>query len=101
MKRLFVVVRTHGPAWDRTRPLDAQTNWHGHAEFMDALEAEGVVVLAGPVEGTDNALMVMRGSDEEEIRNRLSADPWGDDMLRTSQIAPWTLRIGHERLDRR
>ena len=94
MKHLYVVVRTHGPAWDRTQPLDAQANWRGHAEYMDALEAEGVVVFAGPLEGTDDAMIIMRGKDEEEIRNRLSADPWSDDMLYTSRLARWTLRIG-------
>jgi uncharacterized protein YciI len=95
----FAVLRTHGPAWDRSRPLDAQANWRAHAKFMDALEAEGFVVFAGPLEGTEDALMVMRASGEDEIRSRLAADPWGEEMLRTSQIAPWTLRIGRERLD--
>jgi len=99
MKHLFVVIRTHGPAWDRAKSLDEQANWRGHAEFMDALEAESVVVLAGPLEGTDDAMMVMRASDEEEIRNRLSADPWGEDMLQTAQISQWTLRIGRGKLD--
>jgi uncharacterized protein YciI len=96
MKRLFVVIRTHGPAWDRTRPLDEQTNWRGHAEFMDALEAQGLVVLAGPLEGTDDAMLIMRAADKEEISRRLAADPWGEDMLRTSRIAAWTLRLGHQ-----
>ncbi|HEX4160421.1 MAG TPA: YciI family protein [Rhizomicrobium sp.] len=94
MKNVFVVIRSHGPAWNRAQPLDAQANWRGHAEFMNTLEAEGAVILAGPLEGTDDAMLVMRAADEAEIRTRLSADPWGEDMLRTSQIAPWTLRIG-------
>jgi uncharacterized protein YciI len=98
MKRLFVVIRSHGPAWDRAKPLDAQANWHSHAEFMDALEAEGVLVMAGPLEGTDDAMLIMHAADEEDIRIRLSADPWGEDTLRTSQIAPWTLRIGQNLL---
>jgi uncharacterized protein YciI len=98
VKHLFVVVRTHGPAWDRRRPLDAQAGWRSHAVFMDALEADGVVVLAGPLEGTDDAMMIMRAADEEEIRTRLAEDPWGDDMLHTSRIARWTLRIGQELL---
>lgn len=98
MGSLFVVIRTHGPSWDRTKPLDEQAGWNAHAEFMDALEAEGVVVLAGPLEGTDDAMMVMSAADEEEIRKRLAADPWREDMLRTALVAPWTLRLGRERL---
>jgi uncharacterized protein YciI len=99
MKRLFVVIRSRGPAWDRTRPLDEQTNWRGHAEFMDALEAERIVVLAGPLEGTDDAMLVIGAADEEEVSSHLSSDPWDEDMLVTSQISPWTLRIGRELLD--
>jgi uncharacterized protein YciI len=99
MSHLFVVVRTHGPAWERTRPLDQQPGWRRHAEYMDALEAEGAVLLAGPLEGTDDAMLVMRGANEEEISSRLSADPWEGDMLRTSRLAPWTLRIGQEKFD--
>lgn len=98
MKHLFVVVRSHGPAWDRTKPLDEQANWRGHAQFMDALEAEGVVVLVGPLEGSDDAMLVMRAADEEEICHRLSSDPWEGDMLHSSRIARWTLRIGGKRL---
>ena len=98
MSDLFVVVRTHGSAWDRSKPLVEQTNWRGHAEYMDALEAEGVVVLAGPIEGTDDAMLVMRAADEAEIASRLSVDPWSEDMLQTSRLARWTLRIGAERL---
>ena len=62
-------------------------------------EAEGVVVLAGHFEGTDDAMMVMRADAEDEIGTRLAGDPWGQDMLRTSQICRWTLRIGRNRLE--
>jgi uncharacterized protein YciI len=98
MSKLFVVIRTHGPAWDRNKPLDDQANFRGHAEYMDALEAEGVIVLGGPLEGTDDAMLVLRASDEDEIRRRLMPDPWGEDMLRLSRIAPWTLRLGRQNL---
>jgi hypothetical protein len=62
---------------------------------MDALEAEGVVVLGGPLEGTPDVLLIMRARDAEEIRERLCADPWHrEDLLRIGQVAPWTLRLG-------
>jgi uncharacterized protein YciI len=99
MKHLFVVIRAHGPAWSRTEPLEAQRDWRGHAEYMDALETKGVVVLAGPFEGDDDAMLVMRAADEQEITSLLAADPWSGDMLTTARIARWTLRIGRERLD--
>jgi uncharacterized protein YciI len=66
---------------------------------MDALEAEGFVVLGGPLEGTCDALIVIQARDEAEIASRLAADPCSaSDHLRTRQIAPWTLRLGSGRL---
>jgi uncharacterized protein YciI len=62
---------------------------------MDALAEEGFVVLAGPLEGTRDVLLVVRANSPEEIVTRLQADPWTSiGMLAVSRIAPWTLRLG-------
>jgi hypothetical protein len=47
MQQLFVVIRSRGPAWQDSRPLEGQADWGPHASFMDSLAAEGVVVLGG------------------------------------------------------
>ena len=47
--RLYAVIRTRGSAWDTSCPLEDQDGWQSHAEFMDALHAEGFVVMAGPL----------------------------------------------------
>ena len=61
---------------------------------MNALEAESVVVMGGPLEGTD-VLLVMRADTAEDIVKRLSGDPWtGLDLFRIHGITPWTLRLG-------
>jgi len=51
-KSLFVVIRRYGPPYDPQKPLEAQLDWEGHRLFMNALEAEGLARLAGPLEGT-------------------------------------------------
>jgi uncharacterized protein YciI len=95
MKRLFAVTRSHGDAWQPLLPLEEQEAWSAHAAFMDALEAEGFVALGGPLEGTGEALLIVRAETAAEIVERLEADPWtGLDLLRTSRVAPWTLRLG-------
>jgi uncharacterized protein YciI len=95
MKRLFAVIRSRGPAWEASRPLESQEDWDAHASFMDALEREGFVVLGGPLEGTHDVLLVLRARTSDEIIDRLSADPWTRrDLLRVSRVSPWTLRIG-------
>ncbi|HUK07492.1 MAG TPA: hypothetical protein VLX09_06465 [Stellaceae bacterium] len=47
MPRLFAVTRSQGAAWDRTRPLEAQSGWRAHADFMNALHKGGFVVIGG------------------------------------------------------
>jgi uncharacterized protein YciI len=95
MKRLFAVIRSRGPAWEPSRPLEGQPDWQGHAVFMNGLEAERFVVLGGPLEGTPEVLLIIRAEDEAEIRARLAADPWSaSDLLRVDRAVPWTLRLG-------
>jgi uncharacterized protein YciI len=100
MGRLFAVIRSHGPAWNDGRPLDMQPGWRAHAEFMNALAAEGFIVVGGPLEGTGDTLLIVSADGESEIRQRLAQDPWGEDMLRMSRLAPWSLLLGRHRLAR-
>ena len=93
--RPFVVLRSRGPAWDDSKPLEAQSDWAAHATFMDALFEEGVAVLVGLLEGTRDALLVLRASDTAEVVERLAADPWTTNgLLVTKQISPWHIRLG-------
>lgn len=95
MSRLFAVLRSRGPEWNDSLPLEQQADWPGHADFMNALHAEGFVLLGGPLEGTSDVLLIIRASSANEIHARLSADSWtSKDLLRIKQITPWTLRLG-------
>ncbi len=93
MAAYFLVKRAHGPSWDPSRLRREQAGWDEHAAFMDRLVDEGVVVLGGPVgeDDGDYALLVMEVSDAAEVRDRLAADPWGEDMLVTESIEPWSV----------
>jgi len=94
-ERLFAVIRTRGAGWDAARPLEGQSDWSGHAAFMNALAAGRFVVLGGPLEGTDDVLLIIRASSGGQIADRLAEDPWSrSDLLRIARIAPWTLRLG-------
>jgi hypothetical protein len=95
VRRLFAVIRSRGPAWDDSRPLDAQAGWATHARFMNGLAAEGFVAVGGPLEGTPDVLLVVRATDEAEIVERLSADPWArSGLLIVKQVRPWEIRLG-------
>jgi uncharacterized protein YciI len=95
MERVFVVLRSRGPAWDDSKPLEGQAAWAAHAEFMDALFAERFAALVGPLEGTRDALLILRASSTSDVVERLAADPWTTNgLLVTKQISPWQLRLG-------
>src|SRR5262250_72271 len=95
MEHAFVVLRSRGPAWDDSKPLEAQTGWAAHAAFMDALFEQGFAALVGPLDGTRDALLVLRASSASEVVERLASDPWTiSGLLVTKQISPWQIRLG-------
>jgi hypothetical protein len=89
----YLVERAKGPEWDHSRGRREQVGWNEHAAFMDALAAEGFVVLGGPMgEGDgENVLLVVNADSEAEIRDRLADDPWPGDVLRTESVRPWSV----------
>ena len=90
-----MVLRSRGPAWDDSKPLEAQPDWAAHAAFMDALFEQRFAAFAGPLEGTRDALLVLRASSTAEVIERLATDPWTTNgLLVTKQISPWTIRLG-------
>ncbi|HZM71663.1 MAG TPA: hypothetical protein VFB95_14980 [Candidatus Cryosericum sp.] len=95
MEQAFVVLRSRGPAWDDSKPLEGQSDWAGHAAFMDVLFEQRFVAFAGPLEGTRDALLVFRASSAAEVVERLASDPWTTNgLLVTKQVTAWTLRLG-------
>ena len=92
----FVVINEQGPGWDSKRVMREQNGWTDHAKFMDTLEAEHFVLLGGPLKySTHRAMLVVKASDEQELRRRLAEDPWmRTGVLRTLEIYPWEILLG-------
>ena len=91
----FAVRLLHGPGWDATLPMRSQAGWPEHAAFMDALVAEGFIVLGGPLGGGDVVLLVVRtAGSEAAVRERLAADPWHrSGHLAIERIDPWRILL--------
>jgi uncharacterized protein YciI len=95
MTALFAVMRTRGPAWDDRVPMEQQVDWRPHADFMNALHADGVALLAGPLAGTRDVLLVFRAGSAADVEARLAEDCWSvKGLLQTLWIKPWGLRLG-------
>ena len=93
MATFLVQLRRSGPAWDPTRPLEAQSDWTAHAAFMDGLVDSGFVVLGGPLADEHRVVLVVEAESEDDVRATLRRDPWDETHLRLDTIEPWTIRL--------
>jgi hypothetical protein len=87
----YTVIRQTGARWDPSRGLREQAGWDEHAAFMDALAAEGFVVLGGPIDGGEGAALHAGGA--EAIEARLADDPCTPGMLRTASVWRWRILL--------
>ena len=54
-----------------------------------------MIALVGPLEGTRDALLILRASSTSEVVERLASDPWTTNgLLITTQFSPWQIRLG-------
>ena len=91
---LYAVWRRRDGGWQDGEPIEAQAEWAEHAAFMMKGAADGLVVLAGPVDDS-GALIIVRGESAGAVEAWLAEDPWtASGLLVTERIALWRLRIG-------
>jgi uncharacterized protein YciI len=93
----FAVRRARGPAWNAAVPMRQQKLWAEHAAFMNALAAEGFVVLGGPLADGVEVLLIVDAVSEDAIRARLAGDPWSPaGLLEIVRVEPWTVLLEHK-----
>ena len=92
-----VVLHRSGPRWQAAKPLEEQSGWPAHAEFMDGLVEAGFIVLGGPLADEYRVVHVVEAASEDEIRATLARDPWSETHLRIEAIEPWTIRLDGRR----
>ena len=93
MTTFLVIVTQSGPEFDRSRPLEEQSGWDAHAEFMDDLAVTGFIVLGGPLDSGPRTAHVVEAESEPAIRATLARDPWSETHLRVESIEPWQIRL--------
>ena len=94
MPTYMTVRRARGPAWNAALPMRSQALWDEHAAFMNALAAEGFVVLGGLLGAGEDVLLVVDSDSEDAVRTRLAADPWTEaGLLEIRRVEPWTILL--------
>jgi uncharacterized protein YciI len=93
MATFLVLLRRIGPQWDRSRPMEEQSDWDAHAAFMDALVDDGFLVLGGPLADEERVAHVIEADSEQAVRATLARDPWSESHLVIDAIEPWTIRL--------
>ena len=94
MATYMAVRRVRGPAWNMALPLRGQAQWDEHAAFMNALAAEGFIVLGGPLGSGEEVLLIVNAPDEATVRARLAIDPWtASGLLDIKGVEPWTILL--------
>ena len=92
---LFAVTRKHGPRWRNGQAIEDQDQYAEHAKFMADLHRAGIVMYAGPLDGVDEVLVIVRGTDAGAVRASLETDPWAKGLiLLISRIRAWSLQVG-------
>ena len=94
---VFALINEQGPKWDPSRPMREQVGWAEHADFMNALVADHLVALGGPLRKgpKHRAMLILRADDEKALIARLANDPWmRSGVLRIAELVPWELLLG-------
>jgi YCII-related domain-containing protein len=90
---IFLVIRTQtGPAWDTSKPMEEQSLWPEHADYMDALTERGFFLFGGPTTNY-RVPFAVSADDEAAIRTELARDPWHESHLVVESIEPWSIRL--------
>ena len=93
MAMFLVVLRQSGPEFDRSRPLEEQSEWEAHAAFMDELVDAGFLVLGGPLAGDGRVAHAVEAESQDAVRAAVARDPWSESHLQVDSIEPWTIRL--------
>ncbi len=74
-------------------PMEEQSDWAAHAEFMDRLVADGFVVLGGPLADEHRVVHVVEADSAQTVRDTLARDPWHGTHLVLDSVDAWTIRL--------
>ena len=98
MKHTFVILWAHGPAWAAGKTVREQPYWSEHADFMDRLFEQGMVIMGGPFTDGTGSLVLLEAETEDEVRTLLASDPFVvHDIFALSSLKQWQVFLDARR----
>ena len=94
---MFLVLLRRTGEYDLARPLEEQSGWEAHADFMDGLVEDGFLVLGGPLADEVRVAHAVEAESEDAVRATLMRDPWSGTHLVVDAVEPWTIRLDGRR----
>lgn len=90
---LFAFIYRPGPAWIEGKPMQEQA-LGPHVEFMQRLQDEGRLLVAGPLLETNGGIAVVRAKDKREADGLLAGDPAVTSGIFLADAHSWYLAFG-------
>ena len=98
MKNTFVILWGHGTAWVPGKTVREQPYWDEHADFMDRLFENGMVVLGGPFADATGSMVVVESENEHEVTDLIARDPFVvHNIFALSSLKQWVLFLDARR----
>ena len=76
MKNTFVILWAPGAAWTAGKTVREQAYWDEHAEFMDRLFENGIVIMGGPFSDGTGSLVIVEAEEMNEVATLFAEDPF-------------------------
>jgi len=96
--KAFLMFRNPGPGWVPGTSTRQQPLWDEHAAFMDRLDDQGRIILAGPYADSSRALVILEAGDVDEALRLLCDDPWvSAGILVDGEAIEWTIFLDSRR----
>jgi uncharacterized protein YciI len=90
----FIALSSAGPNRDLSKGSREQRYWDEHGAFIDALVAEGFIMMGGPLADEGGAMLIVNAADEHEVREKMKDDPWYvHGMLKLESVKRWEIFI--------
>ena len=91
----YVVTLERGENWNTKRPMHEQEHWDEHARLMNALVDDGFIVLGGPLDNEEKALLIIDAESMQVIEARFADDPWiSRGLRRIAKVERWEILLG-------